>query len=174
MTTPKKDGFTIIQVGRKRSGKTTETIEIVENELERNPSRHLEIYDINAEYSELYTKPFLDFDKFLDTVFPLKRSLIVFEEATIFFTPRGGVDKKMLEKFIRTRHQENIIMLNFHSWGQVPKDVLSMADFVIVRKTNDSEKTLKDKTDNEKLIKAFRKVKESDNNYYKLTINLYG
>ena len=79
----------------------------------------------------------------------------------------------MRDKLVRKRHQHNIIMLNFHSWGMVPKDIVSMCDIVIVRKTNDSLKKVEERCDDVKLLKAFEKVKNSDDNYKSITVNLY-
>lgn len=174
MTNQQTDGFVIVQVGRTRTGKTTELKKIIARELKANPSRKLEIYDINCEYKEFYNKPLKKFGEFIEYVATLQKALIVFEEATIFFTARGGLDIVMREKLVRKRHEKNIIILNFHSWGHVPKDILAMTDFLIVRKSNDSEKTVKDRTDNEKVLAAFNKVKDSTDNYFKITVNLYG
>ena len=166
------DGFTILQVGRTKSGKTTESKEWLER-LEGKLQLH--VYDVNNEYSEFLPKNYQlpSFKDFVEKVYPITNSFILFEEASIFFTPKAGLDIVMRDKLVRKRHQHNIIMLNFHSWGMVPKDIVSMCDIVIVRKTNDSLKKVEERCDDVKLLKAFEKVKNSDDNYKSITVNLY-
>lgn len=162
----------IVAVGRRKTGKTTQTKEFLNTVLKTDPDRDLIIYDPNLEYREYYDEPFLSFDDFMKRIANVTNSCIHIEEATIFFESRS-TNKVMKDKLVRARHQNNIIMLNFHSWGLIPREILSMTDYVRIFKTNDSLATVKAKTDIETIIKTFEEVdKHKDNFHFKL-IDLY-
>lgn len=163
--------FAIIGVGKRRTGKTTHTKTVIDEFLEHDENRDLVVYDVNKEFTEYYDKPFIPFDEFMNSIKDVKNSFIHIEEATIFFTTRS-TDRTMISKLVRCRHDNNIISMNFHSWGQVPKEIFALIDFVTIFKTNDSFVTVKGKIDNEKILKAFQKVQKSDNQYEKITVNL--
>ena len=132
------------------------------------------IYDINNEYKEIYPEPFEDFDVFLTRIADeqVRRTYILIEEATIFFSTRSRFEE-MMNVLVRARHTGNIIQLNFHSFASVPKNIYHLLDYVIVFKTNDMENDVQDKFDNPAVIKAFYDARNSDDKYFNRTITLY-
>lgn len=161
--------ISLINVGRTKTGKTTVSKKLLDKVFDKMP---VFIYDVNNEYREYYDKDFLPFDEFCGSIKDVKNSFILIEEATIFLTVRE-TNKILVDMLVRKRHTNNFIVLNFHSFSKVPKYIFDLIDFVTVFKTNDSLKTVKDKTDFEKILKAFEYVKASENNFINKTISLY-
>lgn len=164
-----KNAFALINVGRTKTGKTTQTKKFIEEApafLERI------VYDVNNEYGEFYGKPFVSFDLFMESIKDKTNSLIVIEEASIFFDVRS-TDKILREMLVKKRHTNNFFVLNFHYFSTIPKYVFNLVDFVKVFKTNDSLKTVKEKYDNMKLLNAFTIVNSSEDNFAFKTVSLY-
>lgn len=158
-------------VGKKRTGKTTLTRKFLDIYAKANGTKNIFVYDINNEYQDFYPEKFEEFETFLNKVVDKENSYIHFEEATIFFSTSARC-AQMINMLVRSRHTNNIIQLNFHSWKSVPKNIYNLIDTVIVFKTNDSFKDVKDKFDNEKVLNAFNKCLLSSNNFEKVLINL--
>ncbi len=167
-----KEAFANISVGRTRTGKTTYTKKILSEVYENDPNREIYIYDVNKEHGEFYPEPFVPFDIFMKKIKNVKNSFIVIEEASIFFESKG-VDKELKELLVKKRHDNNIIYLNFHSFGMIPNYVFHLIDYVTVFKTNDSYTKVKGKFDNERLLKTFTIFNKSEDNFFKRTISLY-
>lgn len=161
-------GIASICVGRRKTGKTTLSKELLSKRGKNIPCV---IYDINNEYYDFYPQPFIDFDKFLTLITDLRGTYILIEEATIFFHNTSS-SLEMKNLLVRARHTRNIIQLNFHSFSSVPREIYSLLDYVTVFKTNDSEKML-ERFDSPKLLAAFNKVRNSQNPYEHLTVDLY-
>lgn len=161
-------GLAYICVGRRRTGKTTLSKQLLSQREEGIPCM---VYDINNEYKEEYPQPFLDFEQFLEKIKEVKGHYILIEEATIFFNGQQ-VAKDMTNVLVRARHTQNIIQLNFHSFASVPRDIYSLLDYVVVFKTNDSEKLL-ERFDNDELKEAFLEVRKSKNEFINKTVDLY-
>jgi hypothetical protein len=132
------------------------------------------IYDINQEYKDFYAEDFEDFDIFLAKLSDetVKHHYIIIEEATIFFNTQSNF-QDMKNVLVRARHTGNIIQLNFHSFGSVPKGIYNLLDYVIVFKTNDNLKNVTDRFDNPNVIKAFQDAQQSDDKYFNRTVSLY-
>lgn len=159
----------ILQVGRTRTGKTTNSKKLL---LEAPKNMKKIVYDVNNEYSEIYNEPFLPYDEFMTKIKDVKNSFILFEEATIFFSTRGTY-KELEEFLVRKRHTNNFIILNFHSFASIPKPIFNLVDFIIVFKTNDTLKNVKDKFDQEKLLNAYEEVRKHESQFYKKSVSLY-
>lgn len=130
------------------------------------------IYDVNNEYSEFYDKPFLTFDEFSKNLKGVKNKTILIEEATIFFSTKS-TDKIIQELLVRRRHENNTIILNFHSFSDIPKYIFNLLNYVIVFKTNDTEETIKSKSNNPKLLQVFKEVRDNPNLHFNKTFNFY-
>jgi len=163
------NSIAILQIGRTKTGKTTNSKKMIEK-LDKSMKKH--IYDVNNEYSEFYQEPFIPYSDFMNKIKDVKNSFILFEEATIFFSTRGTY-KELEEFLVRKRHTNNYIVLNFHSFASIPKPIFNLVDYVVIFKTNDTLKNVKDKFDQEKLIKAFEEVRKSENNYFNKSVSLY-
>lgn len=162
-------GMASICVGRRKTGKTT----LSKKWLKLRPKNmNVVIYDINQEYKEFYNEPFKDFRTFLASIVDLKNTYILIEEATIFFDTRSNFEE-MKNLLVRARHTNNIIQLNFHSFKSIPKGIYNLLDYVTVLKTNDSEKDVKERFDNQNIISAWNEAIKSSNDYFYKTISLY-
>lgn len=162
-------GIVIVCAGRRKTGKTTYTKKLLK--ASKLPKY---IYDVNKEYEEFHNKKDLErMPVFLDKAITLEGHYMVFEEATIFFTPRGGAPEEMRHILVRARHSQSIIQLNFHSFNSMPKDIKNMADYIVVFKTNDNEIDVINRFDNPKVIEAWKRAQNSKNPYYYESVNLY-
>ena len=155
----------IVIVGQTGSGKTTE----VKKLLNSYPGNKI-VYDVNKEYANGI---FMDFDKFLPVVKEIQNSMIVFEEATIFFSNKGDTAeiRKML---IRKRHQNNVLIFCFHTMQQVPLNILVNCNLLILGKTNDNVELVRKKfKGNDNILTAFNLLTYYvDNPYQKLYVPL--
>lgn len=171
-------GLSIINVGRPKTGKTTKAKELLN--LAKTSGSNIIVYDPNNEYSEYDNSPFTDFESFAvkrwnytkQSGCQIKNSTILVEEATVFTSTRS-TDKVLQDLLVRRRHNNNDIILNFHSFGDIPKYIFALLNYVIVFKTNDTEETIKSKTNNPKLLQAFKEVRDNSNPHYCKTFNFY-
>ena len=148
-------------IGGTGSGKSTQTRDLINI---MKPS-NLEIYDVNNEYSDIIDQPFEEMKEFQTRVKECTNTLIVFEEASMFFSNRGGAGDEMRSILVRKRHQRNDIILNFHSVRQLPRDIADFVDYVYLKKTNDTEKFVREKIDDDEFIEMWREVKTSKDPY---------
>ncbi len=142
-------GKAFIIVGMTGSGKST----LIKNFIKGVDISRLWINDVNGEYFP--ERPYIPTDKFLQETIKLKRCVIIFEEATIFFSNRGNI-KEMRELLVRKRWTENIIFLVFHSIRTIPHYIYDLCNGVYVFRTNDSRELVAGK--HEILLPAFDKV----------------
>lgn len=133
-----KSGKAIIIVGATGSGKST----LVKRLIAPVDVNRLFVYDVNREYFP--REPLPDFDQFLIGATKRRESVLVFEEATIFFSNRGN-DKRMRQLLVGKRHAGNVIILLFHSIRSIPYYIFDLVNAVIVFNTNDDEPIVKEK-----------------------------
>lgn len=153
----------IIIVGGTGSGKTT----IVKKLLAAHKGNKL-IYDVNNEYGEEY----ISMDDFYKRALRAENSVIVFEEATIFFSTAGGTTE-MRELLVRKRHTNNLFIFNFHSLSQIPLYILMFCDKLIIKKTNDQIPQVERKfKGNRKIARAYIDVHNSPDRYVTKVIKL--
>ena len=163
-------GIASVCVGKRGTGKTTISIALLNKRPKGMP---VLIYDVNNEYSEIYPEPLEDFQSFLARVSDpqIENHYILIEEATIFFSTRSRFEE-MLNVLVRARHTGNIIQLNFHSFASVPKNIYHLLNYVIVFKTNDSEKDVHDRFDNPKVIQAYLEATQSEDTHFSKVVCL--
>jgi AAA+ ATPase superfamily predicted ATPase len=170
-----KGGIAIMCVGRRKTGKTTLSKEFLTKRAKHMPCL---VYDVNKEYADFYNKPLMKWNEFLKFVSlgsesgKLVNTYILVEEATIFFNTQSNFEE-MKDILVRARHTGNIIQLNFHSFSSVPKGIYNLLDYVIVLKTNDSEKNVTDRFDNPKVLQAYLNARDSKDEFYNEVVNLY-
>lgn len=171
--TEKPQGFAILSTGRTGTGKTTFIKKLVDKVFINDEFRDILIFDPNHEYGE-YTEGVYhdDWKEFSGLVSNATNSLIVIEEATISLDPRKK-EGVMVDKLVKKRHENNILVFNFHSWGAVPFYIFHLVDFVTIFKTNDTDRVLKNKCDMPKVLEAYDKVQKSENRFSFKTIDLY-
>lgn len=159
---------TILNVGATGTGKTTR----VKNILSKVKNRKKYIYDINNEYgnfNEFQNLPTLQ--EFESKIIDIKNSVIVIEEATIFFSNRG-YSNSLVNALVRKRHTKNLFILNFHSINDVPLYVSKLADYVLLSKTFDNDKTVEKKFNREIVVNSFKRVKSNPSRFYSEEIKL--
>jgi SpoVK/Ycf46/Vps4 family AAA+-type ATPase len=143
----------ILIIGMTGTGKTTE----VKNVLKKFPERKKYIYDVNNEYSDSDLPTLVEF---LEKAKQVRDSIIVFEEATIFFSNRGR-SEQVIDLLVRKRHTNNIIVFVFHSIRSVPTYIFEMSDHVYLKRTNDTAARVKKSFDSDKLLEVFEVVEKN-------------
>lgn len=78
-----------------------------------------------------------DFTLFIEQCFTKKGSIVVFEEATGFLSGRVGKDFKRL--VTNKLFSKNVYVLLFHSIIDVPQEIMRLANYLVLFKTNDEE-----------------------------------
>ncbi len=154
-------------VGGKGTGKTT-FLKSVLNKV--HPKARL-VYDVNNEYRELYPHSLLDHDVFLEKVINVQNAVVIFEEATIFFSNRGD-DRSLKNLLVRARHTNNMTFLVYHSLRAVPVYILDLANFIVLFKTNDSFNRIEKKFQNDELNTMFKNVNKHTSIHYNETLEL--
>ena len=150
-------GQSIIIVGTNGTGKTT----YIKERLKNVNKSSLLLYDVNNEYGKIYDQPFVKMEEFLGQATKVNNHVIVFEEATIFFSNRS-TDKEMRELLVRRRHTKNMLFLVFHSIRSVPRDIMDMSNYLVLKYTNDSPKFIERKFENEAIDEAVLKLKSTN------------
>ena len=142
-------GKAFIVVGMTGSGKST----LVKQMIKNVDVSRLWVNDVNGEYFP--DRPYIPTDKFLEQTLKLQRCVIVFEEATIFFSNRGNV-RDMRELLVRKRWTESVIIMIFHSIRTIPHYIYDLCNGVFVFRTNDARDLVAAK--HERLLDAYDKV----------------
>lgn len=161
-------GLVSICVGKRKTGKTTFSKKMLDLKPKNYPCV---VYDVNNEYKDYYSEPFIDFLPFMDKIVNLKYHYILIEEATIFFNPRARVEE-MINLLVRARHTQNIIQLNFHSWASVPSNIKDLVDYIHIFKTNDNEEKVRQKVDRNYIVNTWIEVQKSTNPFEFKTIRM--
>jgi hypothetical protein len=134
-------------------------------------SKRQYIFDLNNEYL-LPTDSAInthmrhvdgDIKKFVEVVKNLKGYNVVIEDATGFLRGRQSADFARL--LVAKMHAKNNYFILFHSLNRVPPELMEMANFVALFKTNDNAEIVNKKFRNEKLNAAFlglQKMKDGE------------
>jgi hypothetical protein len=169
--------FVFCNVGRRKSGKTHLTKQLL-NKLKKKGYTDFLIYDPNGEYTEFYTGELLPIKDFLKKAVEVKDTIVVFEEATIFF--RHAPDEEVLNLCVRSRHRKgekglgNFIIFNFHSLRSVPLYILDHLDVIQIKKTNDNTANVKTKfKDFPEVWGAFLMAQNSKEPYFTAVHSFY-
>lgn len=170
MEDSKKVGYVIAVIGAMGEGKSLFIKDLIN--VKRNGEQpNCLVYDFQQDdYPELSTDykkerraRFLgipsDFEK---EAYLRKRSIVVFEEGTAFI---GRTLKKEMESFlISKRHDRNVIVFVFHSIQETTREILRLCDFVVLHKTGDIEKDVKDRAP--WLLPAFQDLQKKPSTKY--------
>lgn len=164
----------VLVIGRTKSGKSW----YVENEIlltifNNDPNRHIFIYDPQNEFRKYYPEKFEKIDLFLNRIKDNENSYIHIEEATTVFKNRSS-NEILEDLLVSKRHKHNIISMCFHSFRAVPRYIFDLVDYVVILKTNDTEKVIREKIDLPEILEAVETVRNSDNPHIAEVINIYG
>jgi hypothetical protein len=153
----------IIIVGNTGRGKTTAAVKALKKGIIEK--RKIFVFDPNNDYKEFYKKEFTDEFEFCESVKNVYNSFILFEEATIFFSNKGS-NKILTSLLVRKRHQNNTVVLLFHSLRSIPVYIFELSNYLILYKTADRENLIEKKFDAfPEIIQTFKKLKSiPDNN----------
>lgn len=153
---------TILVVGRKKTGKTTYVKERVKK-LSSSLNFPVYVFDPNLHYAEFNQfGESKKIDNFLAFISSKKNSIIVLEEATIFFASNSK-QEDLQSLMVRCRHQNNFLFLCFHSLRSLPTWCIDLADAIRISKTNDTLQVLKKFEGLQGIEDAFREV-----NYFRV------
>jgi ABC-type sugar transport system ATPase subunit len=171
----------ILVVGHTGQGKTPWVSKAMRNGYKPNPnnankcvqivsndSLRQYVFDINNEY--LYpedsgeVKPQMrnidgDVKKFLDTCKNLKKTNIIFEDATGFF--RGKQSAQLIRLIVAKMHSGNNFILLFHSVNRVPPELMELANLLVLFRTVDNLETVEKKFKNKTINAAMQRLIEN-------------
>jgi len=163
--------FCMCVAGKQHTGKTTfvEQNIVIPFIKKNNSLENIFIFDIQGDWRNYYKQPLTDFVTFSKMVSNKTNSLIIFEEASIFFKHNSSNDiiTKML---VDLYHKGNIIILNFHSLRKIPLYIADLTTYFTIFKTDDTADFVEKKFLNPKLTQAVIQVAENTDNHYHLTI----
>ncbi len=100
-----------------------------------------------------------DVDAFLKICEGKKNTIIVFEEATAFFT--GKTEKNLRRFMINRYHTGNVSLFLFHSIQSVPPFMFSTSNYVVLFKTIDIEKNINAKLP--RLLEPYQRLQQLPN-----------
>lgn len=143
-----------IFVGEQGRGKSTKVFELIR----RFRNKPLMAYDPNQEYvkHKNLIKGIPTKKQFVEIASKTSGHVIVFEEATSFFSNKGGTPMEIIELLVRNHHMKNVIIFNFHSLRTVPVDIMDFVQFITILHTNDRQTLIKNKfKDDPDLLKVF-------------------
>lgn len=148
----------IVVAGMTGTGKTTF---VKNNILSKVPVSNQLVFDVNGEYSGHGTFDDPNIESFMSYAQTQTNKVIVFEEATIFFS-QHGVKRDLFNFLVKKRHMNNTLVFVFHSLRKIPQDILDMTDFVVVLRTNDRPGIVYERfKDNPEIIDAYEAVNNS-------------
>lgn len=104
-----------------------------------------------------------DFKIYLNIVLSKRKTICVFEEATIFL--EGRTMDTMRRVLVNKMFTQNVYVLCFHSICAVPPRILQLADYIVLYKTNDEEYQVERKYPS--LYIDFLETKEYEKGQYK-------
>lgn len=143
-------GKVIIVVGARGNGKSS----FVKKHIRDVHTSRLWVYDYQREYFP--DEPLPDIEEFVENMVTKTESVIVFEEATIFFTSRGS-STPLRKILVSARHARNVVFLLFHSIRAIPYYIYELSEYVVVFNTNDEQDIVE--TKHPMLLEAWKKVK---------------
>jgi hypothetical protein len=100
-----------------------------------------------------------DVKHFTELALQKRNTIIVMEEATAFF--RGRQTSLTSRLIIGRKHTGNILLFLFHSINRVPPELMEMAEWVILLKTNDEPSRVSGKY--AALVEPYKRLREMPN-----------
>lgn len=147
-------GKAILVVGARGTGKTYGNRKMIEK---THPQARL-ILDVNGEYKDLFPNDPIEFDAFTKVAKTVKKAVILIEECTIYLSNRGN-NSDIRDLLVKARHNDNTIIMVFHSFRSIPKYVYDLCNMVIIYKTADNAELISTAFEDEKLTAAFNEIK---------------
>jgi len=160
-----------IIVGQRECGKST----LLQYLIEDLPN--LYIFDLNREHTRFNNlakgDELDDINKFFIRVQNVRNSTIVFEEATTLFKYRSPMEITKLLVQSSTRHKNNNIFFVFHGLIYVPDDILTLCNYMFLKRTKGNPTSVLKKYDNyPEIIEAYESLKTDPDHYAHRLIEL--
>lgn len=116
------------------------------------------VFDINNEYANFKDTEIEleDFNKFTKNCLEKTDTNFVFEDATGFMS--GKTEDVMKKIVIKKRHSRNNLIFLFHSIQDVPPFIFRLSNFVVLFRTNDLAKSVKEKEP--KILKQYLELRK--------------
>lgn len=155
----------ILIVGNTGTGKTIYTQKLIKGKKNF-------VFDVNCEYENFnrFTE-IAEMENFFLQIAETKNTIIVIEEATIFFNNRKYNDK--LNSFlVGKRHSKNTFIFLFHSLRVIPLYIIDFTDYIILFKTNDHPDIIKKFENINNFQNFFNEVKTNKNPYFYSVISV--
>lgn len=129
----------IVIIGVMGAGKTTYTKTL----LKKIPKEKIICYDIYGEYKDTsisFSADKYSIEQFSQVVSTVKNKVILYEDATLFFNNRssGKSLQKLISMFVKCRHNNNFLILLYHSIHTIPLNVFSLVQYICLLKTKDN------------------------------------
>ncbi|MDJ1505012.1 hypothetical protein [Xanthocytophaga agilis] len=110
-----------------------------------------------------------DTDSFIDAIpANVYNACVVLEDATAYVN--SNIQESLNWLLVDRRHRNVDLILTFHSFRVIPPKVLDKCNYIIVGKTGDAEKYLKnlEKLPNpEEFMKVWQRVMKHESNFYR-------
>ena len=132
-------GKAYVVLGATGTGKTSLVLQEFVNRL--NDKRRLYVYDRQREYGVGFDSTF---EEWLEKAPERQNSLIVIEEATINLSVHRDF-QEIRELLVDKRHNNNVIILVFHTLARVPDSVIHLIDGWYMFPTHDNNKKVRTK-----------------------------
>jgi len=126
------------------------------------------VYDINGEYGDQYHDIFSeDIDSAIEKMDQLRGVNIIIEEATLFFNSRSSIPAPLRRMIIGKRHRGINIGMIFHMLTDIPDALFSMADMVVLLRTNERPEKIRAKFKGaDEYLEAFNSLKSANRYAY--------
>ncbi|MFA5297631.1 MAG: DUF87 domain-containing protein [Lutibacter sp.] len=154
--------------GATGTGKTT----FIRSLLNKVNSEAVIVYDINAEYTDFFPYPFIEFENFTTKLKQINNGIIVLEEATIFLNNRG-TNHDVTELLVRKRHTHNYIILVFHSMRSIPRWIYELSNYITIFKTNDSPQLTARELKDNRIEDIMTSVRNEINPHFHTSLKIY-
>lgn len=161
----------IIIVGQREVGKST----LAKSLIKDLPNKF--IFDINREHTELNNfargNELDDINIFFNRVKDIRNSTIFFEEATTLFKYRSPMEITKLLVQSSTKHKNNNIFFVFHGLMYVPDDILTLCNYMFLKRTKGNPTSVLKKYDNyPEIVEAYLSIKDNPDFYHYEIIEL--
>jgi hypothetical protein len=156
----------IVIIGSRKNGKSY----FIKNSIIPKYRGPKFIFDINNEYPGLGSV--MPMEDFLDQAIKKKGHLIIFEEATVFFSNKGD-EKRLKHLMVLARHAPNTVIFVFHSIQSMPSYILTQTDLIVLFRTVENIALVRNKIgENVDIWRAFVEINNNSKKYDKRFISL--
>lgn len=183
-----RQNLIVVIVGKPNTGKTFYTLRLIDKAKKKvvifdlnNEEKYRKFKLVNtAEVVRLKSGKVRTFtnqpEQLLQAVHDhVRNAMVIFEDSTSYV---NSSTTQLFRKILVSRRHWNLdIIFTFHSLNLVPPVIFELCNYVVVKKTQDTEKKLRriDKIPNpDELLTAWRTVQASKDPYAQMTVQAHG